>query len=386
MVYKENLGGLNLGNKNIFIPPTKTKIGRVFAIVTTENTPTPKMYLKAGGVNGIGSIFYKEWDKSKNEIGNISDDFLDKCNVAKPLTPNTTRPLQDELIIIDTLPSAQDAISPSKQEYYSNIVGVWNNQQHNAQPAGDTYRFQTFSPDNSIKPLIFFEGDNIIQGRQGSALRFSSTTKLYNDINNWSSIGNEHDPITILTNGFDYTHGNKTHIEDINKDASSIWLTKNQSISLNPDKTGVLNNLTNPLDVIKYSSAQVIINSDRIVLNSKKDEVMLFAKTNIELNTKNVINLNADERVHLNTNTVFLGKYDETNLLQPLVLGNNVYNLLSTLLDGLYQLSADLQSVMGSPEGAPAVDINAAGLSLSNSLDSAINQLGNVLSTHNFTT
>jgi hypothetical protein len=33
-----------------------------------------------------------------------------------------------------------------------------------------------------------------------------------------------------------------------------------------------------------YTNPQVIINADRIVLNSKKDDVMIFAKSNINLN------------------------------------------------------------------------------------------------------
>ena len=45
---------------------------------------------------------------------------------------------------------------------------------------------------------------------------------------------------------------------------------------------------------------------------------------NIELNTKNIINLNADDRVHLNTNAVFLGKYDENN---------NSLNYYNTLIE-----------------------------------------------------
>ena len=106
--------------------------------------------------------------------------------------------------------------------------------------------------------------------------------------NEWSAIGNEIDPIIILTNGLSYDPSKQYYIEQINKDLSSLYLTSAQKIPLQTDKTGTLNNLTNPLIVPDYFNSQAIINSNRIVLNSEKDEVMIFAKTNIELNTKNV--------------------------------------------------------------------------------------------------
>jgi hypothetical protein len=58
---------------------------------------------------------------------------------------------------------------------------------------------------------------------------------------------------------------------------------------------------------------------------------MIFAKTNIEINTRNVINLNADERVHLNSNSIFLGPYNSTNVPQPVLLGNETVKLLIQL-------------------------------------------------------
>jgi hypothetical protein len=129
----------------------------------------------------------------------------------------------------------------------------------------------------------------------------------------------------------------------------------------------------------------IILNSDRVILNSKKDEVMIFAKTNIEINTKNVINLNADERVHLNSPAIFLGPYDANNIPQPLLLGNNTYELLESLLDSLYNFSISLSTVIGSPEGSPAVDINNAAGSLLNDLDRINDNLGGILSQQNFT-
>jgi hypothetical protein len=208
---------------------------------------------------------------------------------------------------------------------------------------------------------------------------------LYSNINEWSSIGSDIDPITILTNGFNYDPEGIYHVEKINKDLSSIYLTSFQKLPLVVDKMGILNPITNPIDVTKYINPQIIINSDRVVLNSKKDEIMLFAKTNIELNTKNIINLNADERIHLNSGKIFLGTVNNRLPIEPLVLGGKLVTLLSNISLALFDLGCSLSAVIGSPEGAPALDINAAGENLINDLERITNNLSAIVSQQNFT-
>ena len=375
--------------KNNFSLKAKAKIGKVYGIVTTENTPTPAMFQKAGGFNGIGTIFYLDYNQSKNISGSIDDTFLNTCKIAKPLYSQFQYfPLKKELVYIENLPSSISQISnnDAPQKYYINAINIWGNSQQNAQfDSNKDILGITFTNNAKIKNLLSFEGDHIIQGRQGSALRFSSTTKLFNKLNNWSSIGNEYDPITILTNGFNYDPNKKYHVEQINEDLSSIYLTSAQILPLQTDKTGVLNPLTNPINTSDYFNAQVIINSDRVVLNSKRDEVMIFAKSNIELNTKNIINLNADERVHLNSKEIFLGTVNNQLPTEPLVLGDKLNTLLENLLDSLYSFGISLSTVVGSPEGAPALDITSAAGSLLNDIDRINNNLEGILSQRNFT-
>ena len=389
MRVKENLSSVvsSIG-KNNFSFAKKAQVGRVYGVVTTENTPTKEMFDKVGGFSGIGTVFYLDYEQSKNVVGVIDNNFLNTCKTAKSLYPQFQYyPILGELVFLEDLPSPISQISnTSTQKYYISSINLWNNQQQNSQPANDNANLGiTFVENPNIKALLSFEGDHILQGRQGSALRFGSTTKLYNNLNEWSSIGKDDDPITILSNGFSYDPNEKFHVEKINKDLSSLYLTSAQKIPLQTDKTGILNNLTNPLDAPDYFNSQVILNADRITLNSKKDEVMIFAKTNVEINTKNIINLNADERVHLNSNSIFLGPYDVNKPAQPLLLGDNTYELLESLLDSLYSLGLSLSTVIGSPEGAPAVDINNAAGSLLNDLDRINDKLEGILSQQNFT-
>ena len=389
MRIKENLSSVvsSIG-KNNFVSTKKAQVGRVYGVVTTENTPTEAMFKKVGGFNGIGTVFYLDYEQAKTIEGNIGDTFFNNCKTAKPLYSQFQYfPVLGELVYLEDFPSPLTQISnTSTQKYYISTINLWGNNQQNAQPASDKDNLGvTFVENPNIKSLLSFEGDHIIQGRQGNALRFSSTTKLYNNLNEWSNVGNDDSPITLITNGFAYDPKEKFHVEKINQDASSIYLTSTQQIPLQTDKTGVLNPLTKPIDPSKYFNAQVIINSDRVVLNSKRDEVMIFAKSNIELNTKNIINLNANERVHLNSNTVFLGTVNNQLPTEPLVLGDKLNTILENLLDSLYSFGASLSTVVGSPEGAPAMDINSAAESLLNDIDRINNNLEGILSQQNFT-
>ena len=376
-------------SKGLPAPTMKPQVGKVYGVVTTENTPTKELFEKAGGFNGIGTVFYRIYDTSKETPENIEASI--SLPMALPLNPSIQSiPLIGELIHLLDLPSPVSQAGKNKsntagQKYYTNI-NVWNNVQQNSLPSSDKSNLGiTFSENPAIKPLLPFEGDYMVQGRQGSALRFSSTTKLYNNINEWSNVGNDQDPITVLSNGFSYDPSGSYHVEKINQDLSSIYLTSAQQLPLETNKTGILNPLTKPTNVSKYFNAQIIINSDRVVLNSKRDEVMIFARSNIELNTKNIINLNADERVHLNSNTVFLGTVNNSLPTEPLVLGDKLNTLLETLLDSLYSFGNALSSVVGSPEGAPAMDINMAAEGLLNDIDRINDNLEGILSQQNFT-
>jgi len=387
---KYTIGSANsykgLGNNNFsnIAPPTA---GRVYGVITTENTPTAAMFKKAGGFNAIGTVFYLNYNESIGIIGSMDDTFLDSCNIAKPLSSQIANyPVLGELVNILNLPSSDTQQSPGSTFPYYTLINLWNSVQQNAQPANINANLGiTFVENSNIRSLLPFEGDYIIQGRQGGSIRFSSTTKLYSDLNEWSSIGNEDSPITLITNGLKFDPKKSYYVEQINKDDSSIYLTSTQQIPLQTDRTGTLNPLTKPIDPSKYFNAQIIINSDRVVLNSKRDEVMIFAKSNIELNTKNIINLNANERVHLNSNTVFLGTVNNQLPTEPLVLGDKLNTILENLLDSLYSFGASLSTVVGSPEGAPAMDINAAAESLLNDIDRINNNLEGILSQQNFT-
>ena len=386
MRVRENLSGIvsSIG-KNNSISSFNSQIGKVYGVITTKNTPNQELFEQEGGFNGMGTIFYLDYEQSKNVV----DVDLNACKIAKSFRDdNQNYPLVGELVeIIDAPAPASQVGNNISQKYYTGVINIWNNSQQNS--LSDNSLGNTFVENNDIRKIVPFEGDRIYQGRKGNGLRFGSTIKLYSNLNEWSNVGKDGDPITILVNGYVTTDSgsNIPNVEEINKELSSIYLTSTQLIPLIPDRNNLLNPITKPLQVNKYfGKPQLLFNSDRIVINSKKDEVMIFAKTNIELNTNNVINLNAGERTHLNSPRNFIGtRSDGTLPTEPLLLGNQTINLLTDLMSAIGEFGGDVSSVVTPPAGSPIVDLNAAGSKLNLSINNLLGKIERILSQQNYT-
>ena len=85
---KTGVGSLTAGISrptNIISTLPSLKVGRVYGVVTTNNTPTLKQFSRAGEYGGTGTVFFLDYDNAKNIIGNNTDTFLDTCDIAKPL-------------------------------------------------------------------------------------------------------------------------------------------------------------------------------------------------------------------------------------------------------------------------------------------------------------
>jgi len=385
MRIRENLSGIVAStSRNAVIPPFKQQIGKVFGVITTENTPNEDLFKNNGGFNGIGTIFYLDYDQSKD----TTDVDLSACKVAKPFYANSQDyPLVGELVSLTDGPAATSQVTPNaSQKYYLGTINIWNNNQHNS-PSTDSLG-TTFNENADIRNLLSFQGDRIYQGRKGNGIRFGSTVSSYSNISEWSSVGNNGDPITILVNGYVTTDKKSLapNIEEINKELSSIYMTSTQKIPLKP---GAL--ITNPVlsSILppNYTNPQIILNSDRITLNSKKDDIVLISSGFIELNTDSIINLNAGNYTHINSPKISLGtKKDGTVADEPLLLGNKTKDLLTQLMSIIEELSNGLASAVAPPQGSPLTGVNVAGANAVGKLEALQKQLKNITSTNNFTT
>jgi hypothetical protein len=230
-----NSGGKD--NLQSLIAQTNTSFlrARVLDIVLNNNHPKFK---DVGEWNGIGVIYLELLD-GKTTTKNI---------YAYPIFPQIKMyPLVNEIVLLASIPSKfiDSQQSPETVYYYFPSIGIWNHPHHNAyplitsyieleeaqrndydsingtyvrrideDPTGINLNFteyanpsqDTFVEKADVHPLLPFNGDVIYEGRWGNSLRFGSTTSTPPDSqllinNNWSVIGSNGDPITILRNG-----------------------------------------------------------------------------------------------------------------------------------------------------------------------------------------
>jgi hypothetical protein len=385
---------ISQGFLSVNLPNTSTsQIGKVFGVILNENTPSREQFERVGGWSGIGAILYLDYEASKTQ-GDSTD--LNKCSIALPLDPNLKNyPLVGETVLLTDGPSFQSQFSSAAgRKYYIGTINVWNNPQQNA-PFSTTLG-KTFIENADIRPLLPFEGDYIIQGRKGAGIRFGSTVPLYSTVSEWSRNGRPSgDPITILVNGYITTDtGSLTpNIEEINKEMSSIYMTSTQTIPLIPGAT-IINPINSSLEPRQYIDSQVILNSDRVTLNSKKDEVLIFAKTDAEISANNIINLNASNYIHLNIESknpnskILLGtKVDNTVPDEPVLLGGQTHDLLLEICNTLRRLAGYLANANAvSSDGAiPVIAVQDGADQLLNDVSNLINKLGTIQSDKVFT-
>jgi hypothetical protein len=375
----------NMGNNNYSLPQNY-KVGKVYAVMLNERSVPAEVWNANGGWDGVGTILYQEYNESSEvALENLTDANLVNFPTALPLFPNQKYfPLPGEIVLLMPLPSAPSPITNKTEEnYYVSIINAWNSPQFNGLFLDEdkSLLYNSFNEDSDFRGLQTFEGDYILEGRFGNSLRFGSTSKSGNeDLTPWSTNPSEltNNPITLLTNQHNFKlPTSDLHVEDINKDGSSVYLTSNQSIPLNIGNV-TLSNITAPIGVKDYVKPQVIINADRTVISSKSDEVLVFGKTGVELYSQGPIYLQSKKAgITLQDNAVFLGPSNNSQLTQPLLLGNDTKKFLSDILTTLSTFSSTLINAYSSPEGTQITDVIIAAQTLQDSLKTYSDTLDN---------
>lgn len=392
MTYTEGLSGLSNNLKLSSITPkivsTKkdSKIGRVYAIILDENTPSVDIFNLYGGWDSLGTVFYLDYTRREDlsypqVLQKIQSNYFE---VARPSDFNNKfYPLIGELISIQDMPSPLTPLSDNvKIKYYTKVLNYWNNSHHNADTViSSNILGKTFTALSNIRPLQPFEGDYIIEGRNGNGIRFGLTSKTSNAW--WNTGLSEGDPITIFSNGHNYVTSSLAPIVENLNEGSVLCLTSTQKANLNALKTN-LNPLTNPIGTNNYQGSQAIFTADRVVFLSRKDDLFLTSNNNIEIFTKNIINLDADDRVTINSSRVILG-LDSNNLpINPALLGNPTLSVIQSIIQYIGEFATDLTTVTSTAEGAPIVEINSASEKLYSKVSGLLSNLTNILSTKVF--
>jgi hypothetical protein len=348
----------NLANK--LIP------ARVIDVILDETYPDFDTY---GEWNSIGIIKY--------ELINFPEGEQVANKIAKPLLANIkTFPLKNEIVFLVRLPDTDSLnnLTDNETYYYLTLVSLWNHPHHNAYPnplngnnisesqrkdyksieegnirrvTDNSTEINLNSTNNSggkfverinIHPILPFTGDNIFEGRFGNSIRLGSTIKSNSQYkNNWSTSGNEGDPIIVIRNGQPANSSDEGWlpvVENINSDLSSIYFTSTQKLPINVSSTnytGIRNEYI-PVFPQSYNSPQIVLNSSRLLLNSTTDSILLSSKKVISLSAVEDIGLSSRGNISLSSKGIRLGG-SEAN--ESLMMGDSFITQFNVLLDSL---------------------------------------------------
>lgn len=281
-------------------------------------------------------------------------------------------PMEGELVEI--VPALGLKPTAGKVMYWGKIVNVWNHPHHNAVPDLKQENWsdrlmggQAEQP--TISPLQANPGDTLQEGRLGQSIRFGgymgiSTSNI--------DASNDGKPIIVISNGQISTDEGDTPIsEDVNEDFNSIYFLSDHVTSLKAanSKRSSYNQIPPTSD--KFKGNQVVINGGRLYFNAKEESAFISAKESIGLNA-NTINLDAKEYFCIDANKIYLGEKARTStgsIQQPAVLGKQLENWLSALLDTLDSVATAMSTASAVGAG-PVTQLNAAGPSLKATIQS----------------
>ena len=395
--------------KNNFVNYTLTP-ARVTDIILDENHPQYSSW------NDIGTILFEY----------IDDTFTTGQTKASPIFPQfKSYPLINEVIFTISIPNNldYDTKTVSLKYFYFNPIGIWNNPHNNALPNSlpfsefyqnlqnkSTYNQNVIDPEergeqnepivylnsqknssqntfvekSNIYPLMPFMGDNIIEGRYGQSIRLGHTAKSDSSKkNNWSENGENGDPIMILRNGQSPKVNEAGWVpttENIKDDLSSIYLTSTQKLPFSLTNENFVSYTTPPELPSNYTNPQIILNSDRVVINAKTDNVLISGNKSVGISSNRSINLEAKE-VYMHSTDIRLGDKGAT---QPVLKGDIAVEYLKIIIQEIANLSTALKTIQiytgPNVVGVPDASIQPVAKSACNNLEKVLDQIDNIKS------
>ena len=247
---------------------------------------------------------------------------IDSLSDFKPLNPNfQTTPVVGEIVI---------GVKYLGQLFFTTQLNLFGNPNFNTQhgisvgkkkdtlsssdgiddlPNSDDRGIETghyFKKMDDARKLLPNEGDVIIEGRFGNSIRIGS------DIRN----ENEESPNMIFSVGHTIEGDTKVPIEEkIDTDSSSVYLTSNQELNFTIGAESQL--IPAP-----YDGKQILLSSNRIILNTKEGGDILFS-------SNNNVGISAVKEVVIESPTTMIGG---TAATEPIVLGDTLESKINDIL------------------------------------------------------
>jgi len=140
--------------------------------------------------------------------------------------------------------------------------------------------------------------------------------------------------------------------ENINEDLSSIYLSSTQKLPIFTQNFSFFSYKTPPNTPDEYIGPQVVINSDRLVFNAKKDHILISGEKSINLSSNGSLNFDAREFI-VDAGGIKLGSKDAK---EPLVKGETLYKNLTQIVNALTTLVDVMEVQQLWPGGVPTPD------------------------------
>jgi hypothetical protein len=304
--------------------------GRVVDVILDDSHKDYETFGRLEAINGIKYQLINEKENNTNQDNTFA--YSSETNFKRV-------PLIGEIVeIFSATQNSANNLTYLNRTYYRYPLNLWNVAHHNALPDITSNITEVDFGDDvvekeNIGTLQPFPGDVYIEGRTGQSLRFSN---FKHPKNIYTDDSNNGDPLAILrigqTQNVDIF---SNYVEDVNLDPSSIYLTSNHTIPLNPSTSTQVSYIKNdtPTNISTYKGNQIILNSGRIVLHSNQDHLLLNSKNSINLssNSTNIDNL---EYTAIESPEILLG----AKATEPVLKGQSSVDLLNSLLDVLLNI------------------------------------------------
>lgn len=280
-------------------------------------------------------------------------------------------PIAGEIVLLLRAPTANNSYFGTSQEYYyTNPISIQSSVHHNGLPgatevskvvsakdekkrtnAQDGINTSTnkrlavkskidpaFPERLDVYPIQPYSGDIILEGRWGQSIRFGSTVderRTYPVKPLWQKgLGETGNPILIISNGTNPKKKkfNEFISENPDEDDASIWMTSGQSVRFKQASMYTPSIKDKEVELYKkneFGGNQVIIASDRIVFNARKQEIIAYSKESIGLSSEKIISIDGKELIETESKRINLG----LNATSPVLLGDRTMNWLDSLCD-----------------------------------------------------
>jgi hypothetical protein len=194
--------------------------------------------------------------------------------------------------------------------------------------------------DSDDKEKMFGIGDLMFEGRHGNSIRIGSRSGY---------------PNMLFSNG-----RNDTNTVESLFDGGLISLTTKGKISDNFQSTFILGSSHADLENSRQvefddiDDSQILLTSNRIILNARKQDAFLSAFGNVHIGSGNQVNIYNKGTTTIESSNIYLGEA-ATDKDQPLVLGTALQELLETLVDAIGGL------FVGGTVGGASMPVNMSG-------------------------